>query len=508
MGVPFLFSHITRKNPDLITTALKNNSPDLLCLDFNCAIHFCNSELKKDKSSFGENSIYESELINRCEAYVNSLVDQFDKIGELFISIDGVPPKTKMIQQRRRRYLSSFMRTHMGADDEWDTNAISPGTDFMKKLNHRLVDYSHVKVGKVKFSGSEEPGEGETKIFNYLSDEHVQRQGGLSVYVYGLDADLIMLSLLVKGSHVQLMRESKFYHNNVLEPFIYLDIDMLSRDIRTYMREVLQESHALMENYLETYVVLSMLIGNDFLPALSYLKIRSHSIEHIIRTFANVLTFHNQRAELIYEEDGRWNINWNLFLPVLSSLSSSEETEYRKMHNDYFTRTRSFNSREEEMNHYGMVNKPKVDTINPNEDGWRNRYYKTLFPRVKIEQVCENYVQGLLWNIDYYLNKTASTTWFYKYDYAPTLYDLTTYMTINSDLDAKRPPSESKYLSSNEHLISILPIQSHGMLSENDKKITCDTQNLRYFPAKYYIQTYLKTYLHECFPMIPAMTMF
>lgn len=476
----------------------------MLCLDFNCAIHFCNGELKKERSSFSDDAAYEAELIDRCEKYVDFIVDQFDTVGELFISIDGVPPKTKIIQQRRRRYLSCFMREALGDEGQWDTNAISPGTRFMARLNDRLAKYSHEKVNTVKFSGSEDPGEGETKIFDYLTNNDTHPH----VIVYGLDADLIMLSLLLKSCSVRLMRESKFYHLNVQEPFVYLDIDMLSRDIHTYMRGVLNEAHSLTKNHIETYVVLSMMVGNDFLPPLSYLKIRSHSIEHLLRTFATVLKFHNQPTELVYEQAGAWKINWNVLLPVITSLSASEETEYRKMHNEYVTRSRTFDSKEEELNHYGITHKPKVDHINPNEDGWRNRYYKTLFPRVKIERVCENYVEGLMWNVDYYLNKNASTTWFYKYDYAPTLFDLMNYTTLHSNLDEKRPRRDTKYLSSNQHLVAILPIQSHGMLSDKDKKMTCDTQNLRYFPAKYSIQTYLKTYLHECLPMIPPMTMF
>lgn len=506
MGIPFLFSHLTRKNPDLVTTKVKNVAPSVVCLDFNCAIHFCNGELKNnwDWEVDFDQSKYERHLIAECEKYIHYIVDQFDAIGELFISIDGVPPQTKIVQQRRRRYLSCFMQSKLGGKKGWDSNAISPGTRFMSSLNAKLAKYSHSKVKKVTFSSSEEPGEGETKIFEYLSLAANEIHDG--IYVYGLDADLIMLSLLLKRSDVYLMRESKFYHNNVLEPFIYLDIHKLSKEISSYMRGMFDTNT--MENDIESYVLLSMFVGNDFVPALSYLKIRSYSIEHLLKTLANVVKFQQQNCELIFKEGDRWKVNWNVLVPLLNSLSSIEDTEYKKMHNDYFSSDRKCDTEEEKLNFYGIVNKPKQDIINPNMDGWRNRYYQTLFGGKRIEDVCKNYVEGILWNVDYYFNKSASTTWFYKFEYAPTLFDVCNFAMIHTNLNSLTPPPHGTFLAPNEHLISILPLQSHHMLSDDDRKITCDTQNIRFFPEKYRIQTYLKTFLHECYPIIPSMKLY
>lgn len=506
MGIPFLFAHLTRKNPELVTTKIFKNTPSLVCLDFNCAIHFCNGELKKTWNwdiDFDE-SDYEQNLIIQCVKYIDHIVDQFDEIKELLISIDGVPPQTKIVQQRRRRYLSTFMRSKLGGAIGWDSNAISPGTKFMRNLNQKLTEYAHSKVKKVTFSSSEEPGEGETKIFNYLSSLSDNPFEG--IYVYGLDADLIMLSLLLKRSDVFLMRESKFYQNNVIEPFIYLNIDKLSKEIKSYMNSMFETN--MIENYIESYVLLSMFIGNDFVPALSYLKIRSFSIEFLLKTFANVVKFQEQKCELIYKVGTDWRINWNILIPMLNSLSSIEDNEYKKMHNEYYSSDRKCDSEEDKLNFYGILNKPKKDTINPNNDGWRSRYYQTLFVGKRIEDICKNYIEGILWNVDYYFNKSASTSWSYKHEYAPTIFDICNFTMIHNDLNSLKPVPHQKYLAPNEHLISILPMQSHHMLSDDDKKTTYNTQNIRFFPEKYRIQTYLKTFLHECYPIIPAMKLY
>lgn len=502
MGVPGLFAHLTRKNPNLVSTKIKNRSPSLVCLDFNCAIHYCNAKLKKSWDwENGTKLGYEASLIAFCENYIDQIVDQFDNIGILFVSIDGVPPNTKIIQQRRRRYLSSFMRSKTENTDDWDSNAISPGTAFMQNLNERLTTYVHASVNQYIFSDSNEPGEGETKIFDYLT----QKQFGCA-YIYGLDADLIMLSLLLKDQSVYLMRESQYFHKSVTEPFVFLDIPLLADDIKRYMRSMFDSDH-IVSNYIETYVLLSMLVGNDFVPPLSYLKIRSNSIEFLLKTLASVIKF-GVGDELIYCTDGDWKINWMLMTPLLTALSGTEQEGFQRVNNEYFANDRKFHTDEDRLNFYGIANKPDAGLVDPNKDGWRNRYYKALFGSERIENICKNFVEGLLWNVDYYMNKKVSTRWHYKYDYGPLLFDLSNFVTIHSDLDRLKPEQINTFLSPGDHLMSILPIQSHHMLEEEDRRIASNIENVRFFPSTFKIQTYLKTYLHECCPQIPPMKMF
>lgn len=94
-----------------------------------------------------------------------------------------------MNQQRARRFQSAKekekiqkveeeYRKELGDEKElpliqkpFDSNVISPGTEFMKRvkqaleyyINHRIQYYSGWKNLKVIFSGSDVPGEGEHK---------------------------------------------------------------------------------------------------------------------------------------------------------------------------------------------------------------------------------------------------------------------------------------------------------------------------------------------------------
>ena len=95
----------------------------------------------------------------------------------------------------------------------WNKTAITPGTKFMDKLNKRVAKYFKNKektlgLEKIMFSGSNEPGEGEHKLFSYIRDHPNVHNKEVTV-VYGLDADLIMLCLNhLRSKQIYLYREN------------------------------------------------------------------------------------------------------------------------------------------------------------------------------------------------------------------------------------------------------------------------------------------------------------
>ena len=119
---------------------------------------------------------------------------------------------------------------------EWDTNAITPGTKFMEKLSKYLHnidfknEYNH--DCQVIISDSNEPGEGEHKILQYLKQNYSnndKRNNSENQYlIYGLDADLIMLSMASKINNIYLLRESVHFGKIQKDSLLLLNIDKLS----------------------------------------------------------------------------------------------------------------------------------------------------------------------------------------------------------------------------------------------------------------------------------------
>ena len=117
--------------------------------------------------------------------YTKKICGLFDKNGiklnTLYISIDGVAPQAKMVQQRSRRFRSVIYKNEVRKIDkmfnkpenknEWDTNAITPGTEFMYDLSNYLkgmlkTDKYYKSIPKCILSDASYPGEGEHKILN------------------------------------------------------------------------------------------------------------------------------------------------------------------------------------------------------------------------------------------------------------------------------------------------------------------------------------------------------
>ena len=157
----------------------------------------------------------------------------------LYVAIDGVAFKSKMAQQKLRRYktikekeVKNKIHRELNIEEEdnkWDTNAITPGTEFMARLSNYLQNefnnnnfYGNIDI---IFSNSNVPGEGEHKIFEYIRENN---NDNLIDVVYGLDADLIMLSPAAKKNNIYLLREAlefgKMYYESGYK-FLYLDID-------------------------------------------------------------------------------------------------------------------------------------------------------------------------------------------------------------------------------------------------------------------------------------------
>ena len=144
------------------------------------------------------------------------------------MAIDGVAPRAKMNQQRARRFRTAFEAEEnmknaiekgleIPKDDPFDSNAITPGTEFMAKLTDNLKYFIHKKISedsrwanvKIILSGHEVPGEGEHKIMEYIRTMKNQpnHDPNSRHCIYGLDADLIMLGLVSHYPHFALLRE-------------------------------------------------------------------------------------------------------------------------------------------------------------------------------------------------------------------------------------------------------------------------------------------------------------
>lgn len=174
--------------------------PDNLYLDSNGIIH---------NASHGQGSLSgtlsDEEMISAIFSYIERLFSIIKPKKLLFIAIDGVAPRAKMNQQRSRRFRTARDREVAQHEAQlkgeevpaevFDSNCITPGTEFMFNLSHWLEYFVSLKMStdslwsgvKVIVSGCDTPGEGEHKIMSYIRNLVAQPgyDGTTSHCIYG-----------------------------------------------------------------------------------------------------------------------------------------------------------------------------------------------------------------------------------------------------------------------------------------------------------------------------------
>ena len=506
MGIPLFFRKIVSQNQRLIIEEAP--ACQRLFLDFNGIIHGAAARVLQESSISLSKIHHEERIIKETIAYMETIVSYAKPNALLFLGIDGVAPLAKIQQQRSRRHMSHLLKTletYVPPKFEWDTNAISPGTEFMCKCAIALRN--HFEKKQYPFdcvvSDSFELGEGEHKIFNHI--EQFPCSNGNDV-VYGLDADLIMLGIISKQTHIYLLREPvHFRHDPRSKPFLYFDVNSFRSALRSRYNNAID---------LRSYVFLCFMIGNDFLPPLGFLHIRNNDIDTLVHVYIRLLDSSTalERPSMVYHDGDKYVVNSDLLEGVLRALSDKEPEFYKKAHTAYFNQsTNHLKTKEQRFDNYGIYKKNYA--LQGLFDGnWIQSYYVELFgmsitPDSLIHDTCNYYLKGVIWTTEYYFNKRNAFKWFYPYTYSPTIIDVynlvqTSYEEINRVCD-KTP---SLHVEPELQLLMILPIQSKSILPKHLQKFVESDSPLGYmFPRKFELQTYMKIKLHECVPILPTL---
>ena len=526
MGIPMLAKTITRKYPNIID----HNKPrcSRLFLDLNCAIHTCTNNILTQKQNILPEAL-EVNIAQHTIEYIHKIVSFSEPEELLYIAIDGIPPRAKMSQQRKRRYVSSWKNGLINAKrkesnvvfTQWDTNAITPGTTFMNNLATVLHDYfddptKHKLPVSVILSDSNEKGEGEAKILDYIKGTPIPPATDI---IYGLDADLIMLGLLSSKNEIFLLREPAHYNIKVTKPFLYFNIPLLRKYISVECSPESANPEEYSENTVWDYVALCFILGNDFLPPLSYLKIKFNGIEMLVEMYKRVRE--ETGSHFVMKDGDKFALNYIFMLKFLEHLKSTEDASMCEAEQNYYNRTQTqymgkmspVDRLSSEIDNYPMLNK-FPNKIQPQKSGWRLNYYYHLFKITEINEindVCLNYLEGIEWTFNYYFAKCFSHDWYYRYEYSPTILDLYNFILINlQDTDTfLRTSIDKNYpaitYDTDLQLLLVLPPASRTLIKPHLRPVmdNIDLGCVHFYPNQFGIGTYLKLYLWECAPILP-----
>jgi len=309
MGIPKFFRWLSERYPAISQLIADNRIPEFDCLylDMNGIIHNCTHK-DSDSPTF---RMTEDKMFIAIFNYIEHLFSKIKPKKLFFMAVDGVAPRAKMNQQRARRFRTALDAERarekaikegieMPEEDPFDSNCITPGTEFMARLSNHLKYFINKKVSEdvdwqgveVVLSGHEVPGEGEHKIMEYIRQAKAQKDydPNMRHCLYGLDADLIMLGLLSHDPHFCLLREevtfgrqAKTKSKELEHQNFYLLHLCLVREYLELEFQDLKQPGALsfefnMEHIIDDFILMAFFVGNDFLPNLPHLHINEGAL--------------------------------------------------------------------------------------------------------------------------------------------------------------------------------------------------------------------------------------
>ena len=433
----------------------------------------------------------------------------------VYIAFDGVAPVAKLEQQRNRRYKTGYQKRIMCEVEKdnhnsntWNTAAITPGTSFMSKLGkavrNNFSDPGKFNLDVIIVSSADDVGEGEHKIYEYIR-KHPLHHKSTTTVIYGLDADLIMLTLnhLHISPSLFLFRETPHFIKSIdssLSPndSYLLDIPIFGRVLSKTLNNNKEPDTIQKRNRIFDYIFLCFFLGNDFLPHFPALNIRTTGIDRLLSAYNKVIGTTN--SNLVDGTEIVWKHVRKIILELANRENEMIREEYKKRSKQSCGAKKRRMSLEETFLAIPLLDRKEEDYINPFEEGWEVRYYKILFD-IDIDdhrrkQICINYLEGLEWTLNYYTNGCIDWRWTYEYNYPPLLSDLSKYIPYyNTKFVANKssipvsPLVQLSYVLPGNSL-DLLPSHIRKMLLENYPECYSQEFNFCWAFCKYFWESH------------------
>lgn len=551
MGVPGFFAWLLKKykRRKIITTEI-NKKVDVLYLDSNCLFHpqcytVLNYYLNK-KKKIDINKL-EEKMIDRIISYITYLIGVVVPEKEVYIAVDGVAPMAKMNQQRKRRYKAvqdnelrdEIKRKYQKpVGNVWSNAAITPGTIFMEKLHSRLLEYiKNNPIGlkiKYTYSSYHTPGEGEHKILQDIKSKGINND---NVYViYGLDADLIFLSLASNKNNIYLLREDTFINNkpenkeiidiikDVGEELNFVSVDETRNSINYQISDIISKinninTDELRFNFCNDFIVICYFLGNDFLPNIPSIEIKNEGLDILLKVYIDTfLTLNN--IYMVMVENDNYEIN-NIFLfHFIDGLSKYEDYYFKIKLPKYFemiNKRSPLTDDPYEIEIWKMENMKNYNVIDPIKLGydrpelWKYRYYEHYYnskgeQRNFIDKMCKEYINGLKFVLKYYFESCISWNWYYPYHNAPFISDIHYFLRqSNYNIEKDVLYMKSDPLPPMIQLLTVIPPKCYELLPNKYRyfMISDESEIIDLFPVRVQDDMINKESLHKCVPFIP-----
>jgi 5'-3' exonuclease len=509
MGIPSYYKRLIDRYPKLVQKGIRQMTSDILLMDFNCLIYQCVRSDTLPKYTSASRDDWERALIEAVKKYTVKVWETAGKPAQVLIAVDGVVPMAKIRQQRLRRFKSRWLAAEeRGAgvrrpdEESWDTNAITPGTEFMEKLGVGLRSLAAARAGW-KVSCSKEAGEGEQKVMAWVREQG-DKLSGKAVTVYGLDADLIVLSLLAIARNVpgvagwKLLRELAEFEGGRADGGAFGALDVRE------LLNILVPFNVPAAEYMLEYVCGMSFLGNDFLPHSLSVKMREGGHDLLRIGLSDI----HATGERLVEPDG--SVRPRGVSKLLKRWAVTEETWIAENF-DHKYKARPMPPRNERDRLMAQVERLPLEWKAESAiwkaesgliSGWEEVYKQKWLHGAGAEQVVGEYLRGLQWIIDYYLGRPVSYSWYFPWNVPPLWKDVVANLEVDRDITA---PPETKPVAPQEQLAMVLPMDSWWLLREPRLR-SLPARLPAYWPRQFGFFSVGRRWLWECEAQLPILT--
>jgi 5'-3' exoribonuclease 2 len=519
MGVPGFFAWLMKqdRNKSILINKL-NFKPNTLYFDANCLFHpQCFKILKLNPYESNIEKL-EQLMMDKIINYIDFIINYISPTDLVYIAVDGVAPLAKINQQRKRRYKSIeenkmkndiYKKYNVPNNTNWSNIVITPGTEFMKKLDKFIQKYieKNNKKYKIIYSSYLEKGEGEHKIFQHIKDNYKNNEK--THIIYGLDADLIFLSLASNYNSIYLLREKTHLGEKTVkeDEMIFVSINNSRKIFNDYFRMRLDldidididkdkdKDNNQQIDFIPDFIFLCYFIGNDFIPHIPSISIRNDGIEILLdaylyayeRSEEKLINIDYEKEEIVYSKTC-----FKLFLQFLTD-----------MENKYFKEDKHYKVSKSAPSHLNKCDKElweleNLVKINKNHDPFKlysefvdlntakTNYYLHYFNmrfnlNNQIKKITMSFFKILKWVGIYYFNKAPCWNIQYDYDASPFISDL--YENYEQFFNINIEKSDESF-NIEQQLLSVIPPLRKNILNKQIQDKMKDLNIIHMLPEK------------------------
>ena len=227
------------------------------------------------------------------------------------------------------------------------------------------------------------------------------------ICIYSPDADLIMLGIGLNKKNIFILRPNIYSHVKCSHFLVNIDI------FRKQIIELVDPTHLYPEReqlIIDDFVFLLYFLGNDFLPHSPSFEIKYKGIDKILSIYSEL---YKEGITLVRSRPS-FSINTIGFRRITEELAKVELFMIKSKHASF-------------RGHPNRLLDKYSNSLDSKFREYRMEYYQHHFPSINMDDVCREYIIGLLFVGAYYYQGMPDWLYCFPYYHGPFFQELNQY---------------------------------------------------------------------------------